>query len=120
MDILTGLLWLTLNVYHEARGEPVVGQMAVALVTINRTHQRNLPIKEVVLQHRQFAWTYRKKSYFPEDFPAFLKCFNSVYLALQSEDFTEGATHFHNISQTPYWTKEMTVKGQYGRHIFYQ
>ena len=29
---------LALNIYHEARGEPIVGQEAVAYVTINRMH----------------------------------------------------------------------------------
>ena len=36
MTLLEGLLWLTLNVYHEARSEPLVGQVAVAFVTLNR------------------------------------------------------------------------------------
>ena len=31
LSFLEGLLWLTLNVYHEARGEPEVGQLAVQL-----------------------------------------------------------------------------------------
>ena len=31
MTLLEGLLWLTLNVYHEARSEPQIGQIAIAM-----------------------------------------------------------------------------------------
>ena len=41
MSFLEGLLWLTLNVYHEARSEPQIGQLAVAHVTLNRASQKN-------------------------------------------------------------------------------
>ena len=32
------LLCLALNIYHEARGEPLKGQIAVASVTMNRAN----------------------------------------------------------------------------------
>ena len=47
MTLLEGLLWLTLNVYHEARSEPLIGQMAVALVTLNRANEKHLPISRM-------------------------------------------------------------------------
>lgn len=62
---------LATNIYHEARGEPLEGQIAVASVTINRVHDHRWPdtICEVVFQaqrdpetreprlHRcQFSW----------------------------------------------------------------
>ena len=50
MTFLEGLLWLTLNVYHEARSEPEIGQVAVAHVTPNRAAKRALSIKKVVNQ----------------------------------------------------------------------
>lgn len=40
MTLLEGLLWLTLNVYHEARSEPQIGQLAVAFVTRNNMARR--------------------------------------------------------------------------------
>ena len=89
MTLLEGLLWLTLNVYHEARSEPEIGQMAVALVTLNRANERHLPIKEIVQEPYQFSWTFQKDSYLPDDPKAFLKCLKSVYIALQTKDFTQ-------------------------------
>lgn len=120
MALLEGLLWLTLNVYHEARSEPQVAQIAVALVTLNRANEKNLQIKEVVQQPHQFSWTYRKDFYLPEDPKAFIKCLQSAYLALQTQDFTQGATHFHLDSVVPYWIAEYTFLDQYGSHKFYK
>jgi len=48
MSFLEGLLWLTLNIYHEARSEPQIGQLAVAHVTLNRAAQKNKSVEEVV------------------------------------------------------------------------
>ena len=60
MPLLEGLLWLTLNVYHEARSEPPIAQSAVALVTLNRAHEKKMPIKAVVQEPHQFSWTLRQ------------------------------------------------------------
>ena len=78
MSLLEGLLWLTLNVYHEARSEPQVGQVAIVHVTLNRAKQKKMPIKAVVTQPYQFSWTFQKDSYIPNDTKAFLKCLQSV------------------------------------------
>ncbi len=120
MTLLEGLLWLTLNVYHEARSEPEVGQVAVALVTLNRANVKQRPIKEIVQEPYQFSWTFQKNSYLPDDPKAFLECMKSVYIALQTDDFTQGATHYHLDSITPYWSSEYTYLEQYGSHKFYK
>jgi N-acetylmuramoyl-L-alanine amidase len=120
MTLLEGLLWLTLNVYHEARSEPQVGQMAVALVTLNRAYENHLPIKDVVRQPYQFSWTFQKESYIPDDPKAFLECMKSVYIALRGHDFTQGATHYHLDSIEPYWSGSYTFLDQYGSHKFYK
>ncbi len=120
MTLLEGLLWLTLNVYHEARSEPQVGQVAVALVTMNRANEKQIPIKEVVNASRQFSWTFQKDSYVPDDPKAFFDCMKSAYIALQTKDFTEGATHYHLDTITPYWASYYTFLEQYGSHKFYK
>jgi N-acetylmuramoyl-L-alanine amidase len=120
MTLLEGLLWLTLNVYHEARSEPQIGQVAVAHVTLNRATEKQLPLKEVIRQPYQFSWTFQKDSYLPDDPDAFLECLHSVYLALQTPDFTNGATHYHLESITPNWTSEFTYVAQFGSHKFYK
>jgi len=120
VSILEGLLWLTLNVYHEARSEPQVGQVAIVHVTLNRAKEQNLPIKDVVTQPYQFSWTFQKESYVPDDTKAFMQCLQSVYVALQTADITNGATHYHLDSITPYWAKQYTYVDQFGSHKFYK
>ena len=121
MTLLEGLLWLTLNVYHEARSEPQIGQIAVAHVTLNRAKKEDLSIKDVVHKPHQFSWTrLHQDSYFPEDPQAFLKCMESVVIALKNEDFTHGSTHYHLTSVSPDWVSKYTFVKQYGSHKFYR
>lgn len=111
---------MTLNVYHEARSEPQVGQVAVALVTLNRAYKKKRPVKDIVKEPYQFSWTFQKASYLPDDPKAFLKCMQSVYIALKTDDFTKGATHYHLDKINPYWTANYTYLDQYGSHKFYK
>ena len=119
MTLLEGLLWLTLNIYHEARSEPQVGQIAIAHVTLNRAVKRNLSVKDVVTQPHQFSWTI-KESYLPTNMPVFFECMQSAYIALTAKDFTAGATHFHQEGTNPDWSSRLTYLNQYGSHKFYR
>ena len=71
--IETALLCLALNVYFEARSEPIAGKIAVAEVTLNRVASQDYPntICEVVLQENQngcsFSWWCDKKSDVPAE-----------------------------------------------------
>lgn len=120
MTFLEGLLWLTLNVYHEARSESEIAQVAVAHVTLNRAAKRELSIKNVVNQPNQFSWIKQKKSYLPEDPQAFFQCMKSVYIALNTTDFTAGSTYYHLANINPYWASEYKFVDQYGSHKFYK
>lgn len=120
MTLLEGLLWLTLNVYHEARSEPQIGQMAIVHVTLNRANERKLSVKDVIRQPYQFSWTFQKSSYIPDDPNAFFQCMQSVAKALKSKDFTHGATHYHLNSINPDWASAYTYIDQYGSHKFYK
>ena len=51
---------LSLNVYHEARNQSLLGQEAVALVTMNRAGWNNTNICPEVVKHKQFSWTNDK------------------------------------------------------------
>ena len=46
MDTIAQLFWLTINLYHEARGEPFEGMKAVCHVVLNRAERRKMPVKE--------------------------------------------------------------------------
>jgi len=120
MSLLEGLLWLTLNVYHEARSEPEIGQMAIVHVTLNRSMERQLSVQEVVRQPYQFSWTFQKQSYFPNDPKAFFDCLQTVYKALQTSDITTGATHYLLDTISPEWADDYVFVSQFGSHKFYR
>jgi len=115
-----GLLWLTLNVYHEARGESKIGQLAVAHVTLNRAMQMKQSLEEVVIAPYQFSWTLQKNTYVPTEPQALLECMKSALYAMVSDDFTEGSTYYHRQDVHPSWSGEMTFVAQYGNHVFYR
>ena len=124
MTLFEAVLWLTLNVYHEARSEPPKAKMAVALVTLNRAKTRNLTIKEVVLEPNQFSWTSDKSllGVIPtNDIESFQDCFKSVLLAVVNDDFTKGATYYHHKRITPDWKYKFKYVGSFGgKQRFYK
>ena len=121
MAFLEGLLWLTLNVYHEARSESQVAQMAVAHATMNRAMERRVSIKAAITQSGQFSWLSSSKGPFlPDDPKAFLTCFHSVYLALAGTDITDGATYYHAYYVRPNWADGYQYTNSYGAHLFYK
>jgi spore germination cell wall hydrolase CwlJ-like protein len=107
---------LAQNIYHEARGEPRRGQLAVALVTLNRKKHKNYPnsICKVVYQPYQFSWT-KVKSKHKVKIP--LEYYQTASQALQIKDFTFNAIYFHNTTIKPNWKARRIAK--IGNHVFY-
>lgn len=120
MGFLEGLFWLTLNIYHEARSEPSIGQLAVAHVTLNRAIKNNQNLEEVVLAPYQFSWIMQKNDYVPTEPEAFMDCLQSALYALSSDDFTGGATFYHRQDIHPAWSDDLDYVAQYGVHKFYR
>ena len=87
--IAEALLCLTLNVYHEARGEPFLGQVAVAEVTLNRVDDLRWPdtVCEVVYQPYQFSWTLEDKDP-PADLIAFHRAKQAAEYAMENRSNT--------------------------------
>jgi len=117
MILEAAVVCLALNLYHEARSEPIEGQFAVAQVVLNRADRDQAKVCGVVQAYRQFSWTLRPPSV--KDMEAYRHAQGVARLALQMPDFTGGATHYHNLSVSTYWVTNMTVLRQYGNHIFY-
>ena len=118
----TYILCLSLNIYKEARGEPEIGQLAVALVTIHRAKKQPDRICAEVYKYRQFTWTMHPIVI--DDPQAFLRAERIARKSWKIKDFTNGATHFHASWMNPYpwWTKspKMVYVGRWGNHIFYR
>lgn len=123
---------LARNVYYEARGEPLVGQYAVAEVTMNRVASRFFPdtVCEVVYEFRwdssrqrnvgAFSWTelslpppygfeWRKA-----------KAVASTVYDNQEAPFVSGALFFHATYISPDWAGTKNRVARIGRHLFYE
>jgi N-acetylmuramoyl-L-alanine amidase len=116
---IESLLWLTLNVYHEARGEPEVGKLAVAHVTLNRAREEQKRVAEIVKEPNQFSWTDQRKFSHLELNPL-QDSLRVALKAMTTPDFTGGATYFHRHDLSPDWTSKMTFTARYGSHKFYR
>ncbi len=127
---------LTQNIFFEARGERTTGQLAVAMVTMNRVKSKRFPnsVCGVVWQKRQFSWTHDGKSDNPKNNPSDKKSWKQakklaefIYykydtLKVRSNgalDFTRGALHYYAPKMAdPIWAKSKEVSRQIGGHIF--
>lgn len=119
---LSELTCLASNVYHEARGEPEVGQVAVAQVTINRVASGRYPdsICETVHQRAQFSWTRGRVQE-----PSGKAWWQSVHVATRALYGGEpnpvgNATHFHAPSVSPRWAQAFHKIRTIGNHTFYE
>ena len=113
---------LARNVYHEARGEPIEGQIAVAQVTVNRVESGEFQssICRAVYANRQFSWTNTK----PKKIKDIKAWEASVAIAtavltksVHLPDFK--ALYFHTKQVKPYWNRDKRVLAVIGNHIFY-
>ena len=120
------LLCLALNVYHESRGEPVKGQIAVAAVTMNRAGWDQSKICDVVFEPHQFSWTtdHKRKgseAYMPKDTEAWnqAKVVAMSVMKQQVPNPVGDATHFHTTAVKPAWSRKFKRVHRIGNHIFY-
>jgi N-acetylmuramoyl-L-alanine amidase len=122
MGVLTSaVMCLALNIYNEARGEPIRGQYAVAHVVMNRKEDPRWPSEtcDVIYQRAQFSWTLERFT---------IKDLEALDLAIKiAEDVLDGnyqspiecADHYHNHTVRPTWTRNMRIEAVIGNHIFY-
>lgn len=133
MYLTTAMLCLALNVFHEARGETLEGQQAVAQVTMNRAGRDPNKLCDVVFKPKQFSWanplTSTKGSerarlaqhFIPKEDKAWNLARAVAYSTANGyvPDFTHGATYYHTKSVKPRWRKEFKLVAVIGQHRFY-
>lgn len=114
---------LALNIYHEARGERVEGQIAVAQVTLNRVKhdEWGSTICEVVYQPKQFSWTHLIKDQTPKSGKSWetAKVIARDVMIGNVEDPTKGAVYYHANYVNPNWAIYMNLSKVIGNHLFY-
>jgi len=122
---------LALNIYWEARSEPLDGQLAVAGVTLNRVADPKFPetICGVVKHSRsarlhrcQFSWWCDGKKDTPVETAAWKRAqqLARLFVAGIYTDPTEDALWYHADYVKPVWADKLTRTAKIGRHIFYR
>lgn len=126
---------LTQAIYHEARGESIEGQWAVANIIVNRALSGRFPstLCGVVYQnaekgfHRcQFTFACDGKTDAPSERAAWIR--SEGIAAKVYAEFAQGvkiptlprsALFYHTTSVNPNWSNTYTQVAQIGSHLFY-
>lgn len=118
----TELRCLSENVFWESRGEELVGQYAVAEVTMNRVRSNEFPgsVCGVVHQRGAFSWTYRTELPEPHGYEwrRAKAVAESVYDNIESP-LVNGALFYHAIRVSPAWAATRQQVALVGQHLFY-
>ncbi len=127
-----GAEWECLSeaLYFEARGETLVGQIAVAEVILNRVDSRKYPnsICGVVTQgehrlHRcQFSFKCDGRKEVIHEPKAYDRVAKIARIMIDGRDriLTDGATHYHTQAVKPSWSRRLEKTADIGVHIFYR
>ena len=114
------------NIYREAGAESKIGQLAVAMVTMNRVNSGKFPddvcsvVKQKSSKGCQFSWVCVKNRKMDANLYAkVLAVANQVYTNYphKMKDITFGSLYYHADSIDPGWNLRRTVA--IGNHIFY-
>jgi spore germination cell wall hydrolase CwlJ-like protein len=117
-------------IYYEARGESVVGQLAVAEVVVNRVRSKHYPdtFCDVVYEGSyrstgcQFTFTC-DGSLRHRPYGAAWRQANVVaggVVAGFARPMTHSATHYHTNEVDPYWSASLIETTRIGAHVFYR
>lgn len=120
---------LAKNIYFESRGQPLAGQVGVAMVTLNRLEQGyertvcGVVKQRMVADVCQFSWVCEG----PKNRPAGYDWRLAVGIAVTAlektdalQDPTNGATHFHATHVRPDWARSYVHAMKIGDHVFYK
>jgi N-acetylmuramoyl-L-alanine amidase len=111
------LYWLSRAVYSEARGEPYLGQVAVAAVVLNRVENSQFPntIKGVIFQKSAFTAVSDGQIYLTPNATAI----KAAREALAGADPSGGALYYWNPAKsTSKWIWTRTIINRIGNHVF--
>lgn len=115
---------LVCNCYHESRGEPQEGKIAVAKTVLSRSQSRSYPnsVCRVVYQPWQFSWTNDRHSNRIStrnsiDRRSLQDCREAADKAI--DEGPNGLIYFYNPRHaSPAWARRVTSCGKVGHHIF--
>jgi spore germination cell wall hydrolase CwlJ-like protein len=134
------LMCMAINIYHEARNESVIGQIAVGQVVMNRVDDARFPntVCEVITHGKHyttkdgarypvkdrchFSWYCDGLADVPFNNKAFEESQEIAAMVLEgwTGTFLEGATHYHADYVFPTWAAHHTKIVKIDSHIFYR
>lgn len=123
--IESALLCLAVNAYHEARGEPFQGQVAVSQVVLRRAGHDERKVCAVIRKPAQFSWVSRRPGKI-RDMAAWQKAVAAAKVAMiwskgaNVVDYSNGADHYHASHVKPKWARVYRKTAAIGEHIFYR
>lgn len=122
MELTTiAMLCLVLNVHNEAAGEPALGMVAVAKVTLTRAKLTGEDVCTTVYKPWQFSWTMEPRLPPPNQVELERAYAAALFAVTNDYDPTEGATHFHaDYIDPPHWADSFKQTVKIGHHIFYR
>ena len=114
---------LSLALYHEARGEPLLGQLMVAKVIVNRMESRRWPSSMCngITQDRQFSFYRKNNTPKPRDEVAWAKAQKLATDIINDPNILPPSTvnHYHTVEVHPVWRKGLHRIARIGRHVFW-
>jgi N-acetylmuramoyl-L-alanine amidase len=118
---------MAVAVYHEARGERLEGQLAVARVIMNRAVSGKYPTSwcGVVKQPWQFSFVNPRTGHMPgvdEGSAAWRKALGVTRLAMSNAvpSLSTDVLWYHANYVSPSWGRRLIRVSQIGAHIFYR
>ena len=119
------------NIYHEARGEPMFAQIAVAKVVMNRVNDPRFPgtVCAVIKQggewpHHacQFSWWCdgRSDAILDQRAMSNMRTLAREVLLGYHDDPTDGAMWYHAKTVAPDWRRDFAQGPTIGSHVFYR
>lgn len=135
-EVDSELTCLAKNIYFEARNQSAQGQLAVAMVTLNRMENKRWPstVCGVVKQARkrngrvvrnacQFSWFCDGRSDRPRNIAAYNNALELAKRVLFEQEtlpqYLASATHYHTNYVKPSWSYKLQQVATVGDHIFY-
>ena len=122
------------NLYHEGRGEGLIGQAYIVKTVLNRVRDTKHPhsVCGVIYQSKQFSWTHQipknkqqvpNKTTSEKELLKQLEALSTVVILLDRVgiDFTQESQFYHSVKVKPNWDYSKLEKTNVvDNHVFYK
>ena len=124
MILVEHKFYLAINDYHEARGEPIEGRIAIGHIVLNRCLKHGVSVKDVILKPWQFSWHNHNSYPAITDMVALQKSLEIPDMVinerLSGKDLWRADHYFNPSIALPSWAEKMTFIKRIGNHDFYR